>query len=353
MYAETAAKAQDSESRRRNNTKMKRITLVLSMLTVFLFVLTTFFSCNKIDDVEMSKTEESIYTKKQNEIDPESIISFSSKEDFRELYAFLFENQDREEFLVNYIKQNYSIQSVREIYKNGMKLFGTNEFKNYVSKYPTVFFKENTGDSEIYSFPGSNLMSYLLNTEAMLIVNDTLIKFTLDSMFVYKSERIDDGISNKIKIQELIEKRQSRIEVSRSSEVMLKQEYSYKTAYWGDARRIVARLYVFYNTPPLNGTDWDARTTAQRRYLGVWIQENANAVGINHFGCSVSCYDGTTINLPAASWQYNNSSDIQRNIVNTGSSTPRPYPWSSCLINHMGLRNPTWIYINNNQMFNE
>ena len=154
MYAETAAKAQNSESRRRNNTKMKRITLVLLMLTVFLFVLTTIFSCNKIDEVEKIMTDETVFTEKQNEIDPESIISFSSKEDFGELYAFLFENQDREEFLVNYIKQNYSIQSVREIYKNGMKLFGTNEFKNYVSKYPKVFFKENTGDSEIYSFPG-------------------------------------------------------------------------------------------------------------------------------------------------------------------------------------------------------
>ena len=324
----------------------------IAKLTIFL-ALISFLACSKNEEVVLKKSVETMQTETINEtIDPKSIITFSSKEDFRELYAFLFENQDREEFLVNYIKQNYSIQSVREIYKNGMKLFGTNEFKNYVSKYPKVFFKENTGDSEIYSFPGSNLMSYLLNTEAMIIVNDTLIKFTLDSMFVYKSERIDDGISNKIKIQELIEKRQSRIEVSRSSEVMLKQEYSYKTAYWGDARRIVARLYVFYNTPPLNGTDWDARTTAQRRYLGVWIQENANAVGINHFGCSVSCYDGTTINLPAASWQYNNSSDIQRNIVNTGSSSPRPYPWSSCKIKHSGLRNPTWIYVNDNQMFN-
>ncbi len=351
MYAETAAKAQDSESRRRNNPKMKRITLVLSMLTVFLFVLTTFFSCNKIDDVEMSKTEETIYTKKQNEIDPESIISFSSKEDFRELYAFLFENQDREEFLVNYIKQNYSIQSVREIYNNGMKLYGTNEFKNYVSKYPKVFYKENTGDSEIYSFPGSSLMSYLLNKEAMLIVNDTLIKFTLDSLLVYKSERINDGISDKIKVQELIEKRQSRIEVSRSSEVTLKEVYSYKTAYWGDARRIVARLHEIYKGP-LDGTDYDAETTAQRRYLGVWIQENANAVGISHNGCSVICWDGSTYNMPAASWQNNNQANIKRNIVNTGSSSPRPYPWSSCKIKHSGLRNPTWIYVNDNQMFN-
>jgi hypothetical protein len=324
----------------------------IAKLTIFL-ALISFLACSKNDEVVLNKSVETMQTETKNEtIDPKSIISFSSKEDFRELYAFLFENQDREEFLVNYIKQNYSIQSVREIYKNGMKLFGTDEFNKYVSKYPKVFFKENTGDSEIYSFAGSNLMSYLLNSEAMLIVNDTLIWFTLDSLSVYRCERINDGISDKIKVKELLEKRQSRIEVSRSSEVTLKQEYSYKTAYWGDARRIVARLYAFYNTPPLNGTNWDARTTAQRRYLGVWIQENANAVGINHFGCSVSCYDGTTINLPAASWQYNNSSDIQRNIVNTGSSTPRPYPWSSCLINHMGLRNPTWIYVNNNQMFN-
>lgn len=329
---------------------MKQNTLLFIVATLILLTLNTLFSCNKIDEVEMSKTEETIYTEKQNEIDPESIISFSSKEDFIELYAFLFENQDREEFLVNYIKQNYSIQSVREIYNNGMKLLGTNKFKNYVAKYPKVFFKENIGDSEIYSFPGSNLMSYLLNTEAMIIVNDTLIKFTLDSLSVYKTVKIDDGFSDKIKVKDLIEKRQSRIEVSRSSEVTLKQEYSYRTAYWGDARRMVARLYWF-DKGPFEGKDWDARTTAQRRYLGVWIQENANAVGISHNGCSVMCWDGSIYNEPAASWQFNNSSNIQRNIVNTGSSTPRPYPWSSCVVTHSGLRNPTWIYISDNQMF--
>ena len=323
----------------------------IAKLTIFL-ALISFLACSKNEEVVLKKSVETMQTETINEtIDPKSIITFSSKEDFRELYAFLFENQDREEFLVNYIKQNYSIQSVREIYKNGMKLFGTNEFKNYVSKYPKVFFKENTGDSEIYSFPGSNLMSYLLNTEAMIIVNDTLIKFTLDSMFVYKSERIDDGISNKIKVQELIEKRQSRIEGSRSSEVTLKEVYSYKTAYWGDARRIVARLHEIYKGP-LDGTDYDAETTAQRRYLGVWIQENANAVGISHNGCSVICWDGSTYNMPAASWQNNNQANIKRNIVNTGSSSPRPYPWSSCKIKHSGLRNPTWIYVNDNQMFN-
>ena len=323
----------------------------IAKLTIFL-ALISFLACSKNDEVVLNKSVETMQTETKNEtIDPKSIITFSSKEDFRELYAFLFENQDREEFLVNYIKQNYSIQSVREIYKNGMKLFGTNEFKNYVSKYPKVFYKENTGDSEIYSFPGSSLMSYLLNTEAMLIVNDTLIKFTLDSLLVYKSERIDDGISNKIKVQELIEKRQSRIEVSRSSEVILKEVYSYKTAYWGDARRIVARLHEIYKGP-LDGTDYDAETTAQRRYLGVWIQENANAVGISHNGCSVICWDGSTYNMPAASWQNNNQANIKRNIVNTGSSSPRPYPWSSCKIKHSGLRNPTWIYVNDNQMFN-
>lgn len=121
---------------------MKQNTLLFIVATLILITLNTFFSCNKIDEVEMSQTEETIYTEKQNEIDPESIISFSSKEDFRELYAFLFENQDREEFLVNYIKQNYSIQSVKEIYNNGMKLFGTNEFKNYVAKYPKVFLRK-------------------------------------------------------------------------------------------------------------------------------------------------------------------------------------------------------------------
>ena len=324
----------------------------IAKLTIFL-ALISFLACSKNDEVVLNKSVETMQTETKNEtIDPKSIISFSSKEDFRELYAFLFENQDREEFLVNYIKQNYSIQSVREIYKNGMKLFGTDEFNKYVSKYPKVIYKENTGDSEIYSFAGSNLMSYLLNSEAMLIVNDTLLRFTLDSLSVYKSERINDGNSDKIIVKEFIEKTQSRIEVRNMTELTLKQEYSYKTAYWGDARRIVARLYYIYYGP-LDGTDWDAHTSAQRRYFGVWIQETANAVGISHNGCSVSCWDGTSYNISPDSWQYNNQANIYRTIINipSGSGTPRPYPWSSCLIKHSGLRNPTWIYVNDNQMF--
>ena len=325
--------------------KTKSIFIIAAcILSIFLM------SCNKSIENEIIPIEEISNQSKHNEktvIDKTNIISLQDQEAFKALYTFLMENQDNEQFLINHIKNNFNITSIREIYKTGMQIVDENDFLDYINKHPNVFITNKIDGYEFFDFPGSNLMSYLLNNNGMLIVGDTIIRLDSEFLYVNKVESSDSENGKVLTFGDVIEKRHYRI---KSSEATLKGEYSYKTAYWGKARRIVARLHwndLYWSI------DFDAQTTAQRRYFGVWIQEQANAVGISHSGGFVKKYNGNPVEyFGAQSWQNNNQADIRRTVWQSfDGSFPIPLPWSSCKIKHSGLRSSTWIYVNDNEMF--
>lgn len=148
-------------------------------------------------------------------------------------------------------------------------------------------------------------------------------------------------------VNHLVSKLPARILVDETIEY--KSQYSYKTAYWASNRRIVARLY-FVNG--LISFDFDARTTSQRRYLGVWIQSKADIVAIYHNGGYVKKYNGDPIEyLSSQYWQNTNQADIRRTVWLSYNSMPMPYPYSTCELTHSGKRGSSWVHVLNNELF--
>lgn len=101
-------------------------------------------------------------------LNSQKVISFTNIEEFEEVLTYIYTHQDDEDFLIDYINQKYSINCMREIFNEGMLIENESDFLMYVDQFPNVFVKNHIGDSEMYDFPGSNLMSYLFNCSAML-----------------------------------------------------------------------------------------------------------------------------------------------------------------------------------------
>lgn len=282
--------------------KSKIILAIASLYTIAIL-----FSCNKMHDIDeldiVVDKEITEFEMTNHLLNDQKVISFANLTEYKEVLSFIYNNQDDEDLLIDYINQNYSISSIREVFKKGM-----------------------------------------------LIVGDSLITADVDELSIYSITK--NPIKSSIdeadwKVSSLIAKFPVRLLVDEVIEY--KYEYSYKTAYWASNRRIVARLYYVNG---LISFDFDARTTAQRRYLGAWIQEKADIVGISHNGGYVKKYNGDPIEyLTSQNWQNTNQADIRRTVWLSYNSMPMPFPWSTCVLTHSGKRGSSWVYVSNNELF--
>ncbi|MDP2422731.1 MAG: hypothetical protein Q8M23_00140, partial [Bacteroidales bacterium] len=118
------------------------------------------------------------------------IIALNDVDEFHELYSFILKNQDDEMFLFTYIKDKYGITSMREIYEYGMKTEDHNTFNEYVTRYPKVFVSEYFDNSYIYNFPGSNILSYMVNSEGLIVVGDSIYEVDIKGTYINAVEKI-------------------------------------------------------------------------------------------------------------------------------------------------------------------
>lgn len=94
---------------------------------------------------------------------------------------------------------------------------------------------------------------------------------------------------------------------------------------------------------------WEARTSAQHKYLVAWCRKKISNLQTWHNGGTLTLTNGNVITLPPASVQKNNASDLWMTVY--FAVIPVNLSQSSCLINHEGTRNGVVRQILNNEMF--
>lgn len=306
-----------------------------AFILLFLFSL-IFVSCEKEFETTRLPVETDMEIKSeviQTGLE-KGLIVLNDKKEFQELYDFVFKNQYESELIFEFIRNKYSMQSMREIYDKHIESQEVESWDKILQKYPNVFIEKEFDNSTFYDFPVPNLISYLVNEDGLLIIEDKLLYVNKDGSFVYKIELE----SKELKDKEFI----SFTPYSyNSGEADKAEHFSYKTEYFSNSRRIVARLYKYAINYPGIGVfyEYDARTTAQRRIAWTgWIQRRIEEIGLRHEWGSITYEYGFNVELvePKAYWETDRA-----NIRITLAKTPSIYPIldgpSTLEITHWGI----------------
>ncbi|MBW6479561.1 MAG: hypothetical protein K0B37_09045 [Bacteroidales bacterium] len=263
----------------------------------------------------------------------DDVIVLKNDIEFKELYDFIIENQKESKKIFSYINEKYKLTSMREIYEQHIHNFDNIEFfEAAINKFPNVFKNIAIGNSVYYDLPVPNLASYMVNKDGYMIIGDFLLQLNERGSYVFNYvEKSIDGNSF-FKKEKL-----SFTPYFKESE---RGHFSYKTEYFSNSRRIVARLYMWEIYYPNIGVlyEYDARTTAQRRILGAWVQRRISEIGISHDGGEIVYQWGPSERLiPMAFWK-NDRADIIITFAVASYIDPINHDLSSLILTHFG----TW-----------
>jgi len=263
----------------------------------------------------------------------DDVVVLKNDAEFKDLYGFILEHQKEPEKIFTYINGKYNVASMREIYEQHIhKLDDREFFEEVIKKFPNVFKKIANGNSVYYDLPVPNIASYMINKDGYMIIGDFLLQLNDRGSFVYNYAEKDNAYDKFFKKEEV-----SFTPYCSESD---RGQFSYRIARFSNSRRIVARLYKWEIYYPNIGTlyEYDARTTAQRRILGAWIQRRISEIGLSHDGGQIIYQWGPSEKLiPMAFWK-NNRADIIITFAVASYIDPINHDLSSLILTHFG----TW-----------
>jgi len=316
---------------------------------LLLFCCAFLWSCSEIDSEITPKPTDSVEDF-QNIRVRQGVLSFNNPKEFQAFYNFILDNQMDVDFLLKFIKENYDFVSAREIFENhSNNIEHPSDIYKAVESNPAVFEKVYIGDEYYFDLAFSNISSYFLNKEGKVILGDTLVMVREEGtyLFAIDAEREFDKIG--------LKSGNFRFVPKQNENNHLKSQFSYRTAYFMNTRRIVARLYLHEIFYPGIGIiyEYDARTTAQSRELGIWIQNRIDLIGFKHgFGTITHQFSGVT---QVAPWDYflSNRADLSLTLAYGTYIDPIVHSQSTLLLTHYGIWNARWGYreIANNELF--
>lgn len=258
-------------------------------------------------------------------------LVFENREAFDKYIQWIFENQDNSE-MIESKNELLDFQSMLKIYEVGMAKDQTSpEFKSYIKLYPNVFEAVEFDNSTIYELQAPNVIAYIANKDGVYQIGNTIYRMSLNCSY-----EITDGDESKLAIVVSangdVNLENVNVNMTNTSE---KGEYGYRTEYFDSNHRIVARLREFQ---PSNLWYYEARTTAQKKSWGIWVQENIAWVRVQwDAGYFYEMYSQVKIDIDAYV-SPNDLDDIKRTFAITNSSYKIDFSRSFCKITHKGCR---------------
>lgn len=301
-------------------------------------------SCSKDEGLNKPNSNASSSTLK-TAIPTYSIVNnrfvFTNQTAFLNTLQYIFNNQSNQGLLSS-IYLNTDFASMMQVYDYGMSIDDSLTFLTYVSNHQNSFKQIDCDSTIFYDLPCPSILAYILNPDGLVQIGSKIIRVTYDATLT-----IANGDTSKISLlfQPINQINDTAIQIENN--VTDDGQFSYKTSYFGNKDRLVARLYKNH----VGGADyWEARTTSQHKnFIGIWYQKNIANLKSWHNGGTIKLNNGNTVVLPPATIQKNNASDLWMTVYFTFS--PVNLSQSSCLINHQGTRNGVIRQILNNEMF--
>lgn len=280
----------------------------------------------------------------------QGVLSFNDIKEFRAFYNFILDYQMNVDFLLKFIRENFDFVSAREVFEGQINnIEHPTEFLKAAESNPNVFEKINIGGEFYYDLAFSNVSSYFFNRECKVIIGDTLIVARKEGTYLFEIGR-DPEIGNLES-----DSNDFRFIPKEFETFGPKNHFSYKTAYFSNSRRIVARLYLHEIYYPGIGImyEYDARTTGQRRYLGAWIQNRIDLIGFKHEYGSITYQSSISQFVNPADFFLFGRADISQTLAYGSYIDPIVHAQSTLMLTHYGTWDSEYGYreITENELF--
>ncbi len=301
---------------------MKTKTLILIFA-----IMIGLFSCSKIN-IENQLPD--------NKTSLNNILKFNSFDEFERAWDEVTSNMTDNSS--NLLKSQYNYTSFAEevdefYFSIDLDAFISSEemmsFVNGHSEYFSISYDED-GDMVIEPLVSNNLMRAFINEDRLFQIGDSVFK-------VYETATIGTNVTD-IQLLESIEEMDIEQFVASGSVSYLRHQtgmYSYRTSYFPNGRRLVARLYLIFN-PSMGMYDYEAKSTAQRKHLGTWWQTKIKSIGIKHNGGTIVHDNGYTITLGSATYQHSNKAVYKRIMHQAHANNMVNHAISSLKLTHFG-----------------
>lgn len=241
-----------------------------NLIFVCIIILFTCYSCQKnIEEVAPTQTTNLPQKIKLEE----GMLVFTDSIELKTIVQCLFKNN----IYINstFEQKPNGFTSMRDIYNYSNTINDEKQYIDYCKSHQSVFCRVGNDSSFFYELKIPYILSLLANENGMLKVGDMYTMYSND--YIYRSLNLSSLMSvlhsNYNSIPSDVSKQQTLSNIGVGGD---KAEYSYKTAYFDDKHRIVARLYKYYS-----GIEYyyEGFTTAQKKgFFGIWTQEDISMV---------------------------------------------------------------------------
>lgn len=269
-------------------------------------------------------------------------LVFENQSAFGDCLNWIFDHQSSPEVIDEYLNE-LSYTSMMEVYKIGMSLDkNSEEFSKFCKSHPSVFVENKSDESLLYELQVPSILAYIANENGIYQVGEKIIRVSsIGTMAILNGD--ESKLPNLFKPSESIT--DSYIEVIPAGGS--KGEYSYRTSYFEDKHRLVARLrseaigYMYY---------YFARSTAQKKnWMGIWVQEDISTLNLSWPGGGFYTEGGQAGRIGSASFSVSNNSDLEEVVV--FSNYPIVFDQSSCIAVHTGVRSSVYREVADNEVF--
>jgi len=315
----------------------KRIIFAGIYIFIIAFAIT---SCNKNDsagkididttDKQMLKFESfNEFEKAWNEVNSNNISETSNMLKSQNNYASFAEEAD--EFYFNIDLDAFS--SSEDL------MSFVNENRNYLS----VSYDDD-GDMVVEPIVSNNLMRAFINEDGLFQIADSVYK-------VFETATVGTKVTD---LQLLKDAEETDIEqlVSSGNANYLRWTtgmYSYRTVYWSNKKRLVARLFLWFED------GWfyvfEAKSTAQTKVFGTWWQMKIGSIGIKHQVGNAVHFDGVSHIISPATYSYSNHAVCERDMYFAPATNMVNTAESSLILTHFGTYDGAYKEIASNEVF--
>lgn len=312
---------------------LKNCSNVIVLLLIFSAVIVT-TSCQKEEMIEPTPKND-IVNMDHKVVVINDRLFFEDSTSFANYQNWIFKNY-HEPKLIESKNERIGFISMMSIYREGMNFDGDDpRFTMYLKQYPNVFHPVEFDNSIIYELEAPCVLAYIANKDGLYQIGDKICRVTFNHYY-----EIKNGDESKIPMLFIPAEKVNDIAISVTNTKKngnLKGQYSYRTTYFNSKHRLVARLYE-----DKIGYFWyfRARTTGQKKRLGIWWREKITYVKLSWpSGYYYEQGNPTKFDIPASSYTKYDESNIEDPFVISDGRVNRSI--SVCTITHQGKRSGT------------
>lgn len=258
-----------------------------SITIYFTLIMTMFITVSCENDIETTGLNEQQIVRKPSVISENEVLQYAPKVvdnrlvfkdsvSFDNYQQWVLQNQCNPEKIYN-LNRSLGFISMKEIFEEGLSsLENCNNVTNdFIQANKNVFHATEIAGSIIQDLQAPSVLAYIANKDGIYQIDKKIIRISYDYYYV-----ITDGDETLIPLivnaeGSEISNKNVYVQESRS---MSKSEYSYRTNYFSDNKRVVARLQRRNSD---GNVYFDAVTNSQKKVLGIWLGVKLDGVWVS------------------------------------------------------------------------